>query len=96
MNKLEAEKLHCIVTKILWVEKRGIPDIEPAILFLCIRVTIITVEEKSKLKCLLHFLKHTINDKRVMGEYNLSQIFTWVDDAYVLHSELNIHTGGGM
>ena len=37
-------------------------DIEPETLFLCTRVTTITVEDKGKLKCVLKFLKQTIND----------------------------------
>ena len=49
----------------------GRPDIEPDILFLCIRVTNITKEENAKLRLVLKYLKHTIYDKRIMGSYSL-------------------------
>ena len=74
--------------------KGGRPDIEPEILFLCTRLTNITVEGKAKLKRVLQFIKQKINDKRVMGTDNLSQIYTWVDAAYGVRPDLNIHTGG--
>ena len=62
--------------KRIWVAKGGRPDIEPSILFLCTRVTKIKMEGKAKLKLVLQLLKHTINDKIVMGEDSLSQLFT--------------------
>ena len=52
------------------------------------------MEEKSKLKHVLQFLKQTINDKIVMVEENLSQLCTWVDDAYGVHPYLKSHTDG--
>ena len=54
------------------------------------------MEEKSKLKCVLQFLKQTIDHKRIMGAENLSQLCTWVDATYVLHPDMKIHFGGGM
>ena len=55
-----------------------------------------TAEGKSKLKRVLKFLKHKINDKRVMGTNNLSQLYTWVNVAYGVYPNLKSHTGGGM
>ena len=69
---------------------------EPEISFLCTRFTKIAVEGKAKLNHVLQLLKNTINDKRVVGADNLSQIFTWVDAAYGVHPYLKSHTGGGM
>ena len=56
----------------------------------------ITVEERVKLKRVLKLLKQTINDKRVMWSDKLSQIFTWVDAVYGIHTNLKSHTGGGI
>ena len=53
----EAYILHSIVADILWVAKMVRPNIEPSISFLCTRVTKINVEDKSKMKCVLKFLK---------------------------------------
>ena len=46
LEKKYADILHSIVEKILWVAKGVIPNIEPAILFLCNRVTKSTKEDK--------------------------------------------------
>ena len=96
MDHKEADTLHYIVSKLIWVAKMGRPDIEPDILFLCNRVTKSTVEYKEILKRVLQFLKQTIKNKRVVGAYNLSQLFLWVDSAYAVHPDLKIHTGGGI
>ena len=55
-----------------------------------------TVEDKSKLKCVLQFLKQKIDDKSMMRTYKLIYLFTWVDDVYGVHPDIKIHNGGGM
>ena len=76
--------------------KRGTIDIEPEIAFICTRVKNNTVEDKAKMKRFMQLLKHTINDKRVMGTENPSQLCTWVDAAYGVQSYLKSHTSRGM
>ena len=95
LDNQESYTLHSIVTKLLWVKKRGIPDIEPAISFRFTRVTKSAVEEKSKLKRMLKFQKQTINDNMVMGSDNFSQFCTWFNYPYGLHPDLKIHTRDG-
>ena len=46
----DAYILHSMFAKLIWVEKRGRTDIEPAISFLCTRSTKSTKEYKSKLR----------------------------------------------
>ena len=77
-------------------EKKGIPNIEPAISFLWNRVTKGTVEDKENMKRVLHLLKQIISDKRVIGEGNLRKLCTREDAAYGLKLNLNIHTDNGM
>ena len=93
LDKQEAYTLHFIVLNPLWVAKRGVPDIEPAISLMCTKVTKSTVEDKPKLKSALKFLKHTINDNRVVEADNLC---TRVDTEYGVHPDLKSHTSGGM
>ena len=88
MDHKEADTLHYIVSKLIWVAKMGRPGIEPDILFLCNRVTKSTVEYKENVKRVLQFLKHKINNKRFVGAENLSQLFIWVDAAYGVHPDL--------
>ena len=53
-----------------------------------------TKEDTAKLRRVLQYLKHTIDDKMIMGADRLSQLCTWVDAAYGVHPDLKIHTGG--
>ena len=68
--------------------KQWRPNIEPAMSLLCTRVNKINVEDKLKLKHELQFLKPKINNKIVMGKYNLCWICTWTNDAYGVHPDL--------
>ena len=72
------------------------PYIGPAISFIYTRVTKSTVEDKLKLKRVLQLLKHTINNKRVMGADNIIQLYTCIYATYVLHPDIKSHTGGSM
>ena len=92
----EADILHCIFANLLWLSKRGRPDVEPDISFLCTRVTKSTNEDKAKLRRVLQYLKQTIDDKTIVGADSLSQLFPWFHDAYGVHPDLKIHTGGCM
>ena len=59
-------------------------------------MTNINVEDKENMKRVLQFLKQTINNKRVMGEDNLSKLRTCINAAYGVHPELKIHTSCDM
>ena len=39
------------------------------------------------------YLKHTLDDKRIMVADSLRQLCIWVDAAYGVHSDLKSHTG---
>ena len=45
---------------------------------------------------MLKFLKHTINNNRVMGTDNLYQISTWSDATYGVNLDINSHNGEGV
>ena len=74
--------------------KGGRPDISHVILFLCTRVTMNTKEEKEKLSQVLQYLKHTIYDKRIMGEKRLIQLCTCFEPHMEYTMILKSHTGG--
>ena len=42
------------------------------------------------------YYKNTINDIRVIGATSLTDVFTWIDAAYAVHSDMRSHTGGIM
>ena len=93
LEKKDSDILHSIVEKLLWVAKRGRPDIDTAIYFLCTRVNKRTKEDKDKFSQVLKYLKHTIDNKSIMVADSLRQLFPWVDSTYGVHPNLKIHTG---
>jgi len=96
LNPEKSDKFHSVTAKLLWVEKRGRPDIETAISFLCTRVLNPTEQDWKKLRRLLCFLNGTIDDVRVLGADELDSLLTFVDAAYAVHPNMRGHTGGVM
>jgi hypothetical protein len=91
----KSDLFHSIVAKLLYVTKRGRPDILLAIAFLCTRVSGSTDDDWSKLKRLMQYLHRTINEYAILGADSLNKIITWVDASYGAHNYLKSHTGGG-
>ena len=58
------------------------------------RVSKSTVEDWKKLKRGLQFILCTIDDERTIGATNLSEVFTWIDAAYAVHTNMRSHTRG--
>ena len=93
---LKADVFHSTVAKLLFTGKRGRPDLEPYIAFLCTRVSKSTESDWKKLLRVLRFAKQTIGDKRTIGASSLSDLYTWIDAAYAVHPDMKSQTGGLM
>ena len=85
-----------VVIKLLWVGKRGRPDTVLTTAFLCTRLSKCTEQDWTKLRRLLHFLKSTIDDERVLAADSPMELLTWVDASYAVHNDMKSHTGGTM
>jgi len=96
LQKKLADIFHSVVARLLWTSKRARPDIETAISCLCTRVKAPTVGDRGKLKRLLQFLNQTLDDRKIIGMDNLSELYTWIDAAYAVHPDMKSHTGGTM
>ena len=57
-----AEKFHSMAAKALFLGKRGRPDIQPVVTFLCTRVKSPTVDDWAKLHRMMQWLKATKED----------------------------------
>ena len=90
----KSDKFHSMVGGLLWAEKRGRPDIETTISFLCTRVKVPDVDDWCKLRRLMCFLKQTIDNERIMGADNLTEMLTFVDAAHSVQPNMRGHTGG--
>ena len=76
--ELDSEKsdiFHSVVQKLLYITKRARSEIETAVLFLCTRVSKSTHDDWLKLRRVLGFLQHTINDICIIGADSLYKTF---------------------
>ena len=96
LDKVKADRFHRIAAKLLYICKRGRPDIPLPVAYLCTRVSHSTEEDWGKLKRVLQFLNRTITDHLVLGADCLTILKTWVDAAYGVHPDMKSHTGGAM
>ena len=76
--------------------KRSRPDLETAIGFLCTRVTKSDEDDWKKLRRVIAYVKYTIDDIRIIEASSLSDILTWIDEAYVVNPDMKSKTGGAM
>ena len=99
LTPVQQQKFKSIVPKLIWITKRGRPDIELAVSFLCTRVSKCNGSDWKKLRRVLRYLYGTINDVRILSMENMDTIFTsftFVDVAYAVHHDMRSHTGGGL
>jgi len=96
LSKDEAEIFHSITAKLLFLCKRGRPDIQTAVAFLCTRVQHPDVDDKKKLNRVIRYLRHTKTLALTLEAENLQMIKWWVDASFAVHQDMRSHTGGTM
>ena len=94
LDDTKADVYHSVVQKLMYVCKRARPDIEPALSYLCTKVSRPTNQDQDKLNRLLDFIRGTLDDRRVIGATSLNEMVTWVDAAFASHMDKKSHTGG--
>ena len=85
---------HSVVAKLLWIAKRGRPDLELSISFLCTRVATPNIDDWQKLERVLTYLSCTKDERRIIGINNISVMNTYIDASYAVHPNMRGHTGG--
>ena len=93
LDKVDSDRFHSIVAKLLYISKRSRPDLDTAVAFLTTRVSKSTVEDWSKLLRLLSYARQTIDDARIIGATTLKRLVSWIDAAYAVHPDMKSHTG---
>ena len=96
LNDKEKEIFHSVTAKLLYIEKRGRPDIETAVSFLTTRVDKSSQDDWKKLRRVLQYLNQTIEDVRVIGCEDMDNLYTWIDAAYGVWTNMRSQTGGCM
>jgi len=87
------KRLHSLVQKLLWITKRGRPDIMVPIAFLTKRVTKATTEDWAKLRRVLAYLRDTIDKPLILRIDDLTVVKTWTDVSFAVHEDFKSHTG---
>ena len=90
------ERFHTLVAKLLFLAKRGRPDLLTAVSFLCTRVQSPTEDDQSKLRRALNYLWST-KELTLRLRINNMHIVKWlVDASFAVHPDMKSHTGGVM
>jgi hypothetical protein len=98
-DKLGSEKsefFHSCTAKILFLCKRGRPDVQTPIAFLCTRVSQPVVDDLKKLKRVVCYLRGTKRMALTLEANNLQMIKWWADASFGVHRDMRSHTGGTM
>ena len=98
-HRIDEEKdffSHSVVANLLYIMKRGRPDLETAMSFLRRRLSNSDVDGQEKPKRVLSWLKVNIDDKRIIVAENPTDIYMWIYAAYVVHGNMRSHTGGAI
>jgi hypothetical protein len=96
LDKATSEFFHATVAKLLFLCKRGRPDIQTAIAFLCTRVRQPTKHDYNKLARCIKYLRGSVELVLRLSADNLNIIKWWVDASYGVHHDMRSHTGGTM
>jgi hypothetical protein len=94
LDETASEFFHATVAKLLFLCKRGRPDMQTAIAFLCTRVQQPTKHDCNTLARVIKYLQNTSALVLRLSADNLNVIKWWVDASHAVHHDMRSHTGG--
>ena len=89
----EAKQFHTTVAKLLYLSRRGRPDIITAVGFLCTRVKAPTEQDSSKLLQVLGYLKRTAKQTLLLKPSKIMRVKAFIDASFSTHPYGKSHTG---
>ena len=90
----DAKKFHRNLAKLLFLCKRGRPDIALPVHFLCTRVKNPTDLDDQKLSRVMGFMKSTLKQIRKISSEPFDQVQAYIDAAHAAHEDGYGHSGG--
>lgn len=93
LSDREREFFHSLVAKLLYIAKRGRPDILLAVIFLSTRVKQPDLDDQKKLLRVISYLKQTRDLVLTLGADDLQQIKIYIDASHAVHADAKSHTG---
>ena len=92
LNEGKADIFRKFVAKLIWVMKRGRPDVEPTTSFLSTRIKAPDKDNWHKFKRLMFWVKTTKDDVRIIGADDLLNMIVMIDSAHAVHHDMRGHT----
>ncbi len=93
LNKEKKVQFHSTVAKLLFLAKRGRPDILLAVSFLTTRVKAPDEDDWKKLLRVLGYLKGTVDFDLTISCKDLNQLTWYIDGSYAIHSDMKGQSG---
>jgi len=90
----DVKKFHKVVAKLLFLCKRGRPDIALPVHYLCTRVKNPTDLDDQKLARVVGFMKGTLRDVRKISSEPFDRVKAYIDAAHAAHEDGYGHSGG--
>jgi hypothetical protein len=93
LSKEKSNHFHSNLAKLLFLAKRGRPDILLAILFLTTRVKAPDEDDWKKLLRVLGYLKGTLDFELTISCNSLDKLTWYIDGSYAIHEDMKGHSG---
>ena len=90
----DPKKFHRVVAQLLYLSKRGRPDIALPVHYLCTRVKDPSEKDEKKLLRVLGYLNNTIERTRMITKDGNLNITAYIDAAFAAHSDGKSQSGG--
>jgi hypothetical protein len=93
LNEKESDFFHRTTARLLFAAKRGRPDLQVAVAYLCTRVKCPSQSDYCKLTRVIKYLRRTISIPLVLGWDGSGQLKWSVDASFAIHKDMRSHTG---
>ena len=96
LDTADSDLFHSNTAKLLFLGKRGRPDIQTPVAFLCTRVSGPDIDDYKKLGRVMCYLRSTKELCLTLEADDLQVIKWWIDASFAVHADMRSHTGGTM
>jgi hypothetical protein len=90
---MKAKCFHTTVARLLYLSRRGRPDIITAVGFLCTWVKLPTAQDQKKLMQVLGYLQQMVKYILMLHPKKMVQVEAYIDASYATHVDGKSHSG---
>jgi hypothetical protein len=96
LDEATLQMFHTNTAKLLFLSKRGRPDVQPAVAYLTTLVKSPDEDDYKKLSRVMKYLRGSIDRVLTLEADKTHIVKWWVDAAFTVHHDMKSHTGGTM